>query len=212
MRRFLFILLTLVLVISSVSAQSARQRGAQVLSNGGTLQDAAREARGHYVGTGGGSSFFEYPTLHDLAKHSHTIVTGTAITNVCQLSADGRDVYTAYSFRVDEKIKGSGIHPGDMITVDLPGGRVSFPDGSTAQINTPQFPRMVNGNRYVLFLQERGKSASFTPVGGPQGVFELRTDGTIFAHARSFNSMSRHTGDKSDDFVRQTKDAAEKDN
>jgi hypothetical protein len=205
MRRPFFALLFFVIMSPYASAQSPNALGLRALAAGGTLQDAARAARGRFVETFENTGLFAYQNVRALAKESRTIVIGSAVTNVCKLADDGRDIYTSYTFRIEERIKGANLRPGDTVTVDLPGGRVSFPDGSTAQINTPQFPRIINGNRYVLFLMEQGKGPDLTPVGGPQGVFELRDDGFVLAFARSYHSLPSQSGRTVDEFVHETR-------
>jgi hypothetical protein len=205
-------ILILVLITISIcaSAQSGRVQGQLKLVEGGTLQEAAKAAGGHFVGSVGPTSgFLSYQDLHQLAKYSKFIMIGTAVTNVCKLSEDERSIYTSYTFRIEEPLKGGEWKPGDTVTVNLPGGRVSFPDGSTAQLNIPSFRRMVNGNRYLLFLGGREKVQGLRPLGGPQGVFELRDDGSILAFANSFDPLSRETRRSSDQVIKELRIALE---
>jgi hypothetical protein len=56
---------------------------------------------------------------------------------------------------------------------------VVFEDGTVAEIRTPGFKKVLNGNTYVMFLAEGDKAKDlFTLNGGPQGVFEVPADGT----------------------------------
>ncbi len=146
-----------------------------------TLREKAKEAR-NFVGTEGPESTPQLDGLGAVTALSTDIVIGEAVTNACRLSADGKRVTIDYTVRVGESRKGS-LRPGDTITVSLPGGRVSFEDGSTAEVRTPWFRKMENGKTYVLFLGG-GAGVQFVIAGGPQGLFEVsKADGTVKTHS-----------------------------
>jgi hypothetical protein len=185
--RRLFLLALLAIAATMAIAQRNSQKDtadAALVDRGATLHDAARLVGGVYkssrVNTDG---MLAYPDLKSLARQSSDILVIVPERNECKLSPDGRDIFTHYDVRVEQKLKGR-FNPGDHTFVELPGGRFSWDDGTTAQIVTPYFRKMVNGMRYLVFLQRKATDKEYTPTGGSQGIVLLKDDGTVvpFAH------------------------------
>jgi len=152
------------------------------------LRDKASEAR----------TFAEvkYPTrgqacadVAELATRSSEVVIGTPVDNLSRLSADGRSVTLDYKVKVEYVYKGT-VKRGSTITVSLPGGKLMFDDGSTAEVQTPWFKKMLNGQTYALFLKA-DEAGNFSTVGEAQGLFGIPTTGDDQA-------VSIHTGIKGD--------------
>jgi len=152
------------------------------------LRDKARETR----------TFAElkYPTkgqastdVAGLAGRSSDVVIGTPVDNLSRLSADGRSITLDYKVKVEYVYKGT-IKRGTTITVSLPGGKLMFDDGSTAEVQTPWFKKMLNGQTYALFLKA-DEAGNFSTVGEAQGLFGIPTTGDDQA-------VSIHTGIKGD--------------
>jgi hypothetical protein len=100
------------------------------------------------------------------------------------------------------------VKTGGNITVSLPGGKVGFPDGSTAEVHTPWFRKMINHKRYLVFLTGKPTSDSFTTTGGPQGVFEIAADGSLISHSGLAKDVMReYAGKSSQAFVKEVKEA-----
>src|SRR5437868_6386357 len=105
----------------------------------------------------GGSYTYEEPAqrgwlqyhIADLTQESQTIVIGAPGLSKAVLSSDGNRVETEYQVRVEKTLKGS-VRPGDIFTVRLPGGKYAFNDGSAAELQTPEFQRILIRNRYLL--------------------------------------------------------------
>jgi len=153
------------------------------------LRDKASEAR----------TFAEvkYPTrgqacadVAELATRSSEVVIGTPVDNLSRLSADGRSVTLDYKVKVEYVYKGT-VKRGSTITVSLPGGKLMFDDGSTAEVQTPWFKKMLNGQTYALFLKPGEAAGNFTTVGEAQGVFGIPT-------TQNDQAVSIHTGIKGD--------------
>jgi hypothetical protein len=53
------------------------------------------------------------------------------------------------------------------VTVKVPGGKVIFPDGTSAEVRTPWFKWMENRHTYVLFLTAEGDGTAYVTTGGP---------------------------------------------
>ena len=97
--------------------------------------------------------------------------------------------------------------------MSLPGGKVKFEDGTTAEIQTPDFKKMVNGRTYALYLNEnRTESDTYELTAGPQGLLELPTDGTrIKSHARPTDPIAEETKDKNTkEFLNEARKQAQK--
>jgi hypothetical protein len=156
---------------------------AEAIRRGG-YREAAR-IKGHYVGTVDPNWDWASFNLETLTKSSAAVVVGVPERSKGELSPNGDMVMTTYDVKVEETLKGPlGV---DVIfKVALPGGRVDFDDGTSAEIQTPEFERMVEGKKYLLFLYaNRNGSDVFLLTGGPQGLFELKTTGAIKPHGRS---------------------------
>jgi hypothetical protein len=67
---------------------------------------------------------------------------------------------------------------------------------------------MLNGNRYLLFLNPGGKGSEeeFFVVGNQCGVFELKADDTVVPYAQSSDQNSKYKGNKHSDFISQVED------
>lgn len=180
--------------------------------NYGNLHELAKEKGGRYIVTQPMlDGFLEYVDLKSIARASKSVVIGSPIENFCGLSEHGRSITTTYKFKVEESFKGK-YHDGDIMLVSLPGGRVSFEDGTVAQINVIGLRKMVNGNRYLLFLVPRfqSKDDDYILTGGSRGLFELAADGTVRASARpGIHALSAFSGTKQDEFLDKVKKAAE---
>ncbi len=174
------------------------------------LRGVAR-LKGHYVGTNN-SHWFSMFTLETLTKHSAFVVIGTPQHNRCNISDEGDDITTDYQVALNETIKGKHDQTG-MITVSLPGGRVEFEDGTSAEIRVPGFRKMVNGETYALFLTETTPgSGIYTPVGGAQGIFEISTrDMKVKPHGEPGDRVTKENKDKDlGSFLKEARKAAKK--
>ena len=87
-----------------------------------------------------------------------------------------------YEVRVERAFKGT-LPP--VVPVVLPGGQVTFTDGSRATVRAKGFFLPGIGERDVWFLQMADPESSrlaggqaFAPSYGPLGVYQLRDDGS----------------------------------
>ena len=172
-----------------------------------TLQEKAKRGGGNLVANLDFNKGAQKPSLAALVAASESIAIVTTESNVGKLSEDGKVVRTFYRARVEEVLKGH-VRTGGNITVSLPGGKVGFPGGGTAEVLTPWFKKMVNHKRYLLFLTGKPTSDSFTTTGGPQGVFEIAADGSVLSHSGLANDVMRQYAGKSNQaFVKEIKEA-----
>ncbi|HPT28988.1 MAG TPA: hypothetical protein PLZ95_21385 [Bryobacteraceae bacterium] len=101
-------------------------------------------------------------SLEEMTATSHIIVRATVLgqTAVQRSSL----VYTVYSLRVTERIKGEAANP---LQVSVPGGTV----GRLRQTFSGS-PSLTTGSEYVVFIW-RGKSGNLHIIGLSQGLFNL---------------------------------------
>jgi hypothetical protein len=151
-------------------AASERQQIVEALRRG-DLREAAR-IKGAYVGDFNPYVWLKYD-LEGLTQRSSAIVIGTPTENGSRLHSSGPWVETDYQLKIQRVLKGTVLQGSD-IRVSLPGGRVVFEDGTSAETKTPNFERMKSGRTYLLFLRE-GENGEpvFTLTMWPQGLFEI---------------------------------------
>ena len=161
-----------------------------------TLEEKAKRGNGKLVANLDFNKGAQKTSLADMVAASESIAIVTTEKNVGRMSEDGKTVRTFYRARVEEVIKGH-VKAGGNISISLPGGKVGFPGGSTAEVLTPWFKKMVNHKRYLVFLSGKPTSDSFTTTGGPQGVFEIAADGNVQSHSGLANDVMRQYAGKS---------------
>lgn len=156
------------------------------------LREKARDA-GQYKTVERPPDLRLFNNLDDVTKGSAVIVIATANRNVCSLSPNGKTVTIDYEMKVDHSYKGT-LTPGQAITVSLPGGLTKFPEGTSAEVKTPWFKKMMNGKTYLLYLNAN-ENRPFTITGGPRGVFQIPTDDTnrlVTSHSMIENDPMRN--------------------
>ena len=171
-------------------------------------QPSPREARGslearrvHQAFEQGGipaaaAVFGKYRALEGFGNHiaihenvvglivaSHLVLSGYVRSERSVLSADQRHVNTEFAVTIQRLFKGGGtLNPGREIVVNVPGGRLEFPNGTSAEVvlSSGEPPLRVGG-LFVLFLEfidnpevavEKGRLGTFVPTNG-EGVFEV---------------------------------------
>lgn len=122
----------------------------------------------------------------DLLTQTVLVVVGRPVSNVSRLTADGMDIMLEYRVQPTSVLKGTRSLRD--ITVVIPGGRVSFPDGSWAQVNTPGFMwplpkheylwclKPASGETYAKLQRDSSTGIVYEPAYGPLGIYSLTTD------------------------------------
>ena len=175
----------------------------------GGLREAARR-KGHFViqidPTWDWASF----DLESLTKRSTDVVVGQAGEPKAQLNREGDVLTTGYQILVMEPMKGN-FRQGNTIEVAMLGGTIEFEDGTSVEVQTPGFERMVKGKKYLLFLTtNKNGSAILLPTGGPQGIFEINGDQTKY-FGRPTDTISKQIRDKdSNSILKQVREYATK--
>jgi hypothetical protein len=150
--------------------------------------------------------------MEKLTASSEAVVVGVPVKNVCELTPDGQLITTNYDVIVQEVLKGD-VQPGSTIKVALVGGRVTFPDGTTAEVVTPSFEKMINGRTYLLYLsQYKVRSPMYDLTGGPQGMIDLPGDGAkVKSHGRDTDPVKNEVKDMdAETFLKEVRRLAKK--
>ena len=197
------------------SSKSQNQNGdeqkkmADAIRRGG-YKEAAR-IKGHYVGTV--DPYWDWASfdLETLTKSSAAVVIGIPERSKGQLNSNGEMIVTQFDVRVKETIKGTHAE-NSVVKVALLGGRVDFEDGTSAELRTRDFEPMLEGRKYLLFLYaNRNGSDVYLLTGGPQGLFELKGQAGIKAHARPNDPAVKEVQNLNEDGLREkVKDYAHK--
>lgn len=115
-------------------------------------------------------------SLEHLAAFADAVIVGRALENHAFLSMNGRRIYTGYSVNVDQVLKGAREALPTSIAVLVLGGKVSFPNGATAQIEYLDFEKPQTGVRSVYFLRVFSDMGGIPATSGtrlPEDRFEL---------------------------------------
>lgn len=170
----------------------------EALRRGG-LREAAK-LKGHYVGDFDAHWDFSRLDIELLTKNSVAVIVGTTTKKLgSRLTSGGELIFTDYEVAVQERIKGE-IATGARITVSLPGGRVEFEDGTSAELTTLNFEHMKTGGTYTLFLSESATAPDgYTLTAGPQGLVEIVDNNTVKSHGRATDPINAQSKDKNKD-------------
>ena len=117
------------------------------------------------------STFKEFATAADL------VVTGSIASTryVIENEAGRQRVSTDVQFAIAMVIKGSGLGPGNTVTILRPGGDVDL--GDTIRRSTePGFPRFQAGDQYLLLLRWNAILSVYNVMYGPNGTFQIVSD------------------------------------
>jgi hypothetical protein len=147
------------------------------------------------------------PSLEFLVKNSRLIVIGQTRHNRGWLNKAGTTITTDYEIAVERTLKGN-VMPGDLITMSVLGGRVRFPEGTWAQIDTPGMVPLFNNQAFILFLEDSdfGPSAEekaaahgkiYMPAFGSRGMF-LIDGGVINPKVYNSHPFARKYGGKAE--------------
>ena len=216
---FLLAAMTLLFALSSTpisSSQSQNQtdrdeqkKMTEAIRHGG-YREAAR-IKGHYVGTV--DPYWDWASfdLETLTKNSAAVVIGIPEKSKGQLDSNGQMIVTQFDVRVKGVMKGA-LAENSVVKVALLGGRVDSEEGTSAELQTPESEPMLEGRKYLMFLYaNRNGSDVYLLTGGPQGLFELKGQAGIKAHARPNDPAVREVQNLSEDgLLKKVEDYARK--
>lgn len=175
----------------------------------GGLREAAK-LKGHYVGSQQTSGWVKHD-LESLTQHSLAIIVGTPILASSNLAGDGDRIVTEYKIKVDQLLKGT-LKEGALINIVVPGGKVAFEDGTSAEIVTPDLGPIKIKNRYVFFLRPSDEGATVLSLtGGGQGLFELTAgDGRVKPRGDRVDVVQKHENQQAEEFLEEIRTAVKK--
>lgn len=109
--------------------------------------------------------------VESLVKFSSDVVVCTPVSNACRLADDGRLIFTDFRVRVEEAFREPERRDKE-ITISLPGGRVEFEDGTSAESIPEDMLPLEEGKKYVLFLVDSPERVGgYLVKAGSQGMF-----------------------------------------
>ena len=176
--------------------------------NGGVREGA--RIKGHYVATERINGWLMHD-LESLANSSVAIIIGTPSSASSRLTASGEWIITEYKVRIDQVFKGN-LKGNELINIIAPGGKVTFENGTSAEIRISDLGPIKERRRYIFFLRTSEDSLeAFGLTGGGQGVFELSSsDSRVKPLGGEKDVVQKHKNEKVDDFIAEVERAARK--
>ena len=107
-------------------------------------------------------------TLTETRDRASTIVVADVLSVASRLDERGEMVWTDYTLRVAERLKGEGNE--SLLQVSFAGGKAGGLD-----VGIAGSPRLTAGSRYVFFLRD-GDRLAVPAVGWGQGIFRVPAD------------------------------------
>lgn len=174
----------------------------------GGLREGAR-IKGHYVATDLVNGWLMYD-LESLANSSVAIIIGTPSSASSRLTASGDGIITEYKISVDQVFKGNLT--GKELSLITPGGKVTFEDGTSAEIRTTDLGPIKEHRRYIFFLRASDDTPeAFGLTGGGQGLFELSSsDSQVKPLGGKKDVVQKHKNQSMDNFIEEVARAARK--
>jgi hypothetical protein len=181
----------------------------EALKRGG-LREAAK-LKGNYIAEYNPHWDWGQFSVEALTKNSAAVIVGRFTTKLDARLLDRKVIFTDYEVAVDELIKGD-LNQAKTIVVTLPGGRIYFEDGTSAEQITPTFEQPHIGRAYTLFLmQEDAVPSVFFLSGGPQGMFDIEDSSSVRSHGRLEDPAAVETkGKNRESFLKDVRQQARK--
>lgn len=149
----------------------------------GGLREAAK-LKGNYIAEYDPHWDWGFMDTETLTRSSVAVVVGRFTKKLDPRLIEGRVIFTDYEVTVDELIKGD-LNQKKTIVVTVPGGRISFEDGTSAEQTTPTFEQPRIGRAYTVFLMEEQAIPSvFFLTGGPLGLFDIEDSSSVKSHGK----------------------------
>lgn len=199
------VLSALVLVVAKRQTRAGLQTAAA--SRTESLREKAK-LNGSYSISARPKPMRRYNDGKTLAQASSFIVVATVESSNAQLLSRAENfIVTHFQIKVSNVLKGSQ-QPNQVLTLRVPGGRVQFEDGTSAEVKMPDFWKQPEvGKSYVFFLEQR-HAGHFVLHGGPQGLFELTGEGRVKPQVRAEDQLMQNYENKDvDSFVSEIRKA-----
>ena len=178
--------------------------------NRGGLREAAK-LKGHYVAEYDPHWWCLQPDVETLTKNSVAVIIGRFRKKLDARIPDSRVIFTDYEVSVDELIKGD-LKQAKTIVITLPGGRIDFEDGTSAEQTTPTFEQARIGRTYTLFLTiENAVPSVYFLMGGPQGMIDIDDSSVVKSHGKEDDrSVLEIKGQNRETFLKNIRELARK--
>jgi hypothetical protein len=164
--------------------------------------------------------------IGSLTGYSSDVFTGVVSAARAHVSRSGDSIATDYDVDVDEVFKGSA-RPHGSVVVEIEGGRVTFPDGTWAEVRLTNEERADGtiesftppsvGERFAFFCNTRpfmwGEAAAAHDRGmfflnyGVFGLYELTREGIVNARGPTRDISARYRNQPADAFLREIRDS-----
>ena len=177
--------------------------------NRGGLREAAK-LKGHYVAEHD-PHWDLAPLMEDLTKNSVAVIVGRFTKKLEARLLEGRSIFTDFEVTIDELVKGD-LKQAKTIVITLPGGRVDFEDGTSAELTTPTFEQPRIGRTYTLFLmEEKAVPSVYFLMGGPQGMIDIDDSSVVKSHGKEDDqSVLEIKGQNRETFLKNIRQLARK--
>jgi hypothetical protein len=181
----------------------------EALKRGGLR--AAAKLKGHYVAEYNPHWEWGKFDVETLTKNSAAVVVGRVTKKGDGRLLEGQVIFTDYEVAVEEVVKGD-IKQAAPIILTVPGGRIDFEDGTSAEQTTPSFEHPRIGHTYTFFLMEEPAVPSvFFLLGGPQGMFDIEDSSGVKSHGRPDDPAAVETkGENREVFMKAVREEARK--
>jgi len=194
----------------SLSAQ--KREGPDELTNAvrkGGLKEGARIKK-RFVSSERTTGWAKYD-LESLTSHSAAVIMGTPLNSSSSLTTNGERITTEYQIKVSRIFKGQ-VQDNSLIRVSVPGGKVIFEDGTSAEILTPDLGPITKNQTYVLFLHpSKSDRDIFQLTGGGQGLFEVSSSAWgVKPLGDKKDLVQRHKDQSVNDFIEEIQRAVKK--
>jgi len=137
--------------------------------------------------------FWGSEDLAGLTSKSSLIFVGTVKGIDSRVVTAGEDsMESKYSVYPETWIKGE--HSTDVVFFAA-GGKVTFPNGASAEVKTLEWEHLKVGDRALFFLTTDNESKKTVSTGGAEGIFPILASETVHGSLAGFDSRS-HNIDK----------------
>jgi len=194
----------------SLSAQKPEGRDEVVTAvRKGGLREGARIKK-RFVSSESTTGWAKYD-LESLASHSSVVIMGTPQDGSSSLTANGERIITEYKVKVSRIFKGQ-LQENGLIRLIVPGGKVVFEDGTSAEILTPDLGPITKNQNYILFLHPSADGTDiYQLTGGGQGLFEVSSSAWgVKPLGDKKDLVQRHKDQTVNDFIEEIQRAVQK--
>ena len=161
---------------SALDNQSAADRA---MESGG-FEKAAAIAKNYVLNRN--SRWFSNVPLKTMLEGSHTDVATVTVTEcTSELSGDNSRIDSECNASIQNLLKGS-IR--ESVKFRVRGGKVTFPNGTSATDNTSEWKLLQKGKDYLVVLEDETHPPNYWPVNSCEGLFGINsTNNTVDACA-----------------------------